>query len=898
MRANKTMLEQASSIILLIDDNPTNIGVVADALEQRDHRVLVAQDGTEGLARAELVHPDLILLDIMMPDMDGFAVCRRLKETPSTRDIPVIFMTALTAMDDKLAAFEAGAVDYVTKPLQIEEVVARAETQLKLGSMRKRLEAHRSELEQRVAERTAELDQSNRQLREEVAQRRKIQEELATREREFRTLAEHLPDNLARYDRHGCIVYFNPALETTLGLTTAEVQGKIPIETLPGPGRHEFQRYLMQTLTTGLPSEFELQIPDADIGMRLHHILFAAEHEADGTVSGALAIGRDITARKHAEREVKMLNLALDQAFDAVYLLDVDHNIRYVNKAAMQALGYTYNELLSLKLFDIDPDITREEADELAKRVIQHGRLPTTVESRHRRKNGETFPVEIGGATFRHEGESLFLATVRDISERKEAERLLHEQQEALRAALDNAPDAIVRYDRTLQRTYLNTTMQRALSFEPYQLLGSSPVDFSPVLEQEKYVALLRHVLETGAEQQEEFSFSAKGETRWADLRLAPEFDANGRVASVLLFGRDVTSRHRMERENALLRAMADNAVDPLIFAHSLEADAGLPMYYTNPSFAQHLGYEAEEMQGLRVSDVTGVNNEELAARMEELRRRKSLRFETEHRRKNGEWVPVEVTLSYLTHNDEELAAGYCMNISQRKEAEQRLQESHAQLQAFSSRLDAAREQERKHIARELHDDLGQCLTALRLQISAMGIELNRKDSALAQKVKGMLSLLDSTMQAVRNMSQKLRPAVLDMGVGAALDWLSRNFEKNTGIPCELVMDGHEATMPDECATVTFRVVQESLTNIARHAQARSAAIFLKRWDENHTFVLEISDNGKGFIPTVNHRDSFGLVGMRERLLAVGGTLEIISAPQKGTRVIARIPLNKERVGE
>jgi signal transduction histidine kinase len=137
----------ATATILIVDDTPANLALIVEYLEARQFRMLVAQGGEEGLQRAFLVQPDLILLDAIMPGIDGFEVCRRLKARESTRDIPVIFMTSLADTQDKLAAFEVGAVDYVVKPLQVEEVVARVNAQLALRAMHRQLTAANRELE-------------------------------------------------------------------------------------------------------------------------------------------------------------------------------------------------------------------------------------------------------------------------------------------------------------------------------------------------------------------------------------------------------------------------------------------------------------------------------------------------------------------------------------------------------------------------------------------------------------------------------------------------------------------------------------------------------------------------------------------------------------------------------
>jgi two-component system, sensor histidine kinase and response regulator len=145
--------EKSLQTILIVDDTPANLAVVVECLEDHGFRVVIAQDGEEGWRRAELVQPELILLDVVMPRLDGFETCRRLKALPSTRDIPVIFMTSLAETEEKVTGFKAGAVDYVTKPLQVDEVFARVSTHLNLRAMQKKLEAQNAQLQQEILER-------------------------------------------------------------------------------------------------------------------------------------------------------------------------------------------------------------------------------------------------------------------------------------------------------------------------------------------------------------------------------------------------------------------------------------------------------------------------------------------------------------------------------------------------------------------------------------------------------------------------------------------------------------------------------------------------------------------------------------------------------------------------
>ena len=571
-----------NATLLIVDDTPSNLGVAVRMFEEHGYRILTAQDGEEGLQRARHAQPDLILLDVMMPGIDGFEVCRELKADPATRDIPVLFMTSLASVEHKVKGFQVGAVDYLTKPLQVEEVMARVGTHLKLYAVQKRLEEqnaqldrHREELEQRVAERTAEL---------------------AAREREFRTLAENAPDNIVRYDRECRYLYANPQHEKTVGFLMGALIGKMPTECFPGSDdAAAYQARIMQAIATGRPTEYEATLPGDTNGPRYHHIRLTPERDEDGGVVAVLAIGSDITERKRAERELHLLHYALDSAFDATYLIDDDLRFRYVNEAAVRELGYSREELLSMDLLDIDPGATREMVrGMMAQTLAAGGHAPSIIESRHRRKNGEIFPIEIGATSFSYEGEMLHLTVVRNIAERKAAEHLLHEREQAIRAVVENSPDTIIRYDSQCRRIYLNPAMEKVFGQPRAQVLGTSPADSSVLPAQ--YVAAIRKVLDTGAEQRMESSYrDMTGQERWIDLRMAPEFGADGRVSTVLAIGRDITERKRAEealvaREREF-RTLAENIPDNII-----RYDRNGRKIYLNTATAQLMGVKPEAL--------------------------------------------------------------------------------------------------------------------------------------------------------------------------------------------------------------------------------------------------------------------------------------------------------------
>lgn len=225
------------------------------------------------------------------------------------------------------------------------------------------------------------------------------------------------------------------------------------------------------------------------------------------------------------------------------------------------------------------------------------------------------------------------------------------------------------------------------------------------------------------------------------------------------------------------------------------------------------------------------------------------------------------------------------------RESERQLEESYAQLRELAAHRESVREDERKHIARELHDELGQLLTALRMQISLLRVQFSENNPQLATHIKSMTELVDRTIHVVRDVVATLRPAALDMGIESSLEWLAEEFVKQTGIPCELHVAVDEIALDENRAVAVFRIVQESLTNVARHAEASRVEISLRQQRDH--YLLEVCDSGKGFDPAVRRKKSFGLVGVRERVHTLGGEITLSSALGQGTTVEVRIPIRK-----
>jgi signal transduction histidine kinase len=237
---------------------------------------------------------------------------------------------------------------------------------------------------------------------------------------------------------------------------------------------------------------------------------------------------------------------------------------------------------------------------------------------------------------------------------------------------------------------------------------------------------------------------------------------------------------------------------------------------------------------------------------------------------------------------------GTCQDITERKLAEAELLESRLQLRRLVSRLNSVREEEAKRIARELHDDLGQQLTALDMELSNLESAVGRAIPEPPRELRAMHRLVQNTIEGVQRLSGELRMGPLDhLGLAAAIESQVEEFRQRSGLRCTILHLDDTSGLSDPVATAIFRAVQEALTNVIRHAGARRVAVSLRRTE--HQVQVEVRDDGRG-ITESQARDpqAFGLLGMSERMHALGGKVRVVGEPNTGTVVSIEVPLNLE----
>ena len=488
---------------------------------------------------------------------------------------------------------------------------------------------------------------------------------------------------------------------------------------------------------------------------------------------------------------------------------------------------------------------------------------------------------------------ALWLAHQLRIDE--ELRSILIESEERLQAIIQSAMDAIIIADAEQRIVLFNAAAEQIFSCPSAKAIGANFSRF-----------VRGHLL------QSQLPYAANGDTASAPMHKiaqhlaltgmradGAEFPIDASISQVQLHGtnlfivilRDVTERKQVEaalRANEQrYRTLFSQAMDGILL---LDTEGNL--VDANDSFARMHGYGVDELlrMNLRALD-TPESLTHTPARIRRVLGGETIGFEVEQFHKDGHVVPLDVAASKIDIDGKTFVLAFHRDITERRRAEQEIKRSQQELRGLSKAANEALEAERRRTARELHDELGQSLTALKMDLESLRSVLPPDQPELGERTLAMHALLDSTIAATRRIAADLRPLMLDdLGLAAALDWLTHNFSKHTGIATDLVIDDSVAQVPEPLASALYRITQESLTNVAKYAQATSVEIRLER--DGDWVELTVRDNGRGIdAADQEKRGAFGLLGIRERVTLLGGEVAIKGKRGHGSEVCARIPL-------
>lgn len=466
-----------------------------------------------------------------------------------------------------------------------------------------------------------------------------------------------------------------------------------------------------------------------------------------------------------------------------------------------------------------------------------------------------------------------------------------------LAGLLESAMDAIISVDESQRIVLYNRAAERIFGWPADEVRGQPLEKLLPERFRGRHADHVRRFGATGVTSRRMsgssivYGLRANGEEFPVDASISQVDTPEGKLYTVIL--RDVTERIQAEQEQARLAArlagLLDSAMDGII-----TVDEGQRIILYNRAAEKIFGWSALQVIG-RPLDI--LMPKRFRAQHGEQMRQFGKTGVTSRRmggdrviygvRSTGEEFPMDASISQLETPEGKLFTVILRDVTERVRAQH-------ELATFAAEASGVREQEKSRIARELHDELAQSLTALKMDTMWLKDRVQSDPAAAVAKLDAMLAMLDTAVASTRRIAADLRPLVLDdLGLVPAIEWLVQNFTQRTGVRCELEVD-EALELGEPYATAVFRIVQESLQNVAKHARAGEVRVRVER--KEGALELAVQDDGAGFrMDDPRKPQSLGIVGLRERAHLLRGEVHIASEPGAGTRVQARIPLREEQ---
>ena len=472
---------------------------------------------------------------------------------------------------------------------------------------------------------------------------------------------------------------------------------------------------------------------------------------------------------------------------------------------------------------------------------------------------------------------------------------------EALRLSqfsIDQSPVGILWVNWDSHVRYANRAAEEMLGYSPGAVLERPLRDFDPGLTMDRWLNMWRRARnhKEGVHRSETLCVRADGSQFPADVTLS--FLRFQTAEYLVVYLNDITERHQvqaaLQESDARLQGIAAN-VPGLVFRLERSLLTGeLDFPYISEGSESLAGFSPATLRLREVGLRSLVHPDDRA----DYHRVQDLALDSDSdwswqgriltRQGQQRWAEIKAITRRLDDGTV-VWDGIVWDISESKRIELELDSSRGQLRELSAHLESVREEEKARIAREVHDELGQILTVLKLETSMCELAYAQLDPGLHERLNSMKKLIAQLFQLVRDVATSLRPPILDAGISSAIEWQARRFEARTHIPCLVQVPEHLPPLGASKEVGLFRILQEALTNVMRHAQAHTVELTLSV--QGRELCLSISDDGQGFVPAGGRPTSFGLVGMRERVLMLGGTLALHSVPGEGTTLTVRVPL-------
>ncbi len=859
--------------LLIVDDAPENLILLKANIKNNKVNLIQALSGEEALRKTQDIELALAIIDVRMPVMNGYELALKLNAKRSDDKVPVIFMTAENFNEmEVFKGYDNGAVDYIFKPYDNYILASKINVFLNLFNQK-----------QSILSDAALLKKSANKLI-------LANSALKKSEKIFKSYIDHAPDGVFVKDEKGKYLLVNKAASRITGYSKDELLRMSITDIIPEESWKDGMAHFRKLRTSGQAESIFL------FNHKNGTQRWLSVEEIKLTKKTFLGFAKDITLQKNAEellmKSERFLKETQNIAQLGSYTLylktgkwecsEILDEIFGINEDFEKSIdGWTSLihpdcKIEIIEYFENDVIKNKKDFDKEYKIIRQHDNATRWVHDTGRLKLDA------------HQQPLCMIGTISDITYRKEAEEKIRLANVRLRQFIDSNVIGVIvaTTDGEIIETndyYLNIIQYSRKEFEEGKVnwIAITPHEWLPA----DHKAIIELRQKGSCTPYEKEYINKKGERVSV---LISDAMLPGPEEQIVGFVLDITERKRAENE---IQKWA-NIFKNVEWGVAATISMGMKIEIMNPAFAKMHGFTVTELINQSILDLFAPEVRDKLPEIFCIIHKKGHHiFESLHIRKDGTVFPVLLDTTEIKDISGKVLyrAFNVQDITERKRAEEELKNSLDQLHQLSQYIERVREDERVAISRELHDDLGQALTAVKIDLAT--IKQNVSETETIAKIDKVSALVSDTIRTVQRLTSQLRPEIIDdLGLESAIEWYSKEFAQRNNIDFLLDLDPN-ITFTADVSLIIFRIMQESLTNISRHAKASKIEIVLNQSKDAINF--RISDNGIGISEVdINSKKSFGIISMRERAATLGGSFFISHEKDFGTVIKLILPLS------
>ena len=724
-----------------------------------------------------------------------------------------------------------------------------------------------------------------------TTERKLAEKKLRESEETYRMLFENSGTSILIIDGDGKYLMINERAASEMGHSPREIIGKSIFDYLPEPEAKKYLEFNNSLLASGGHREYE-DVFMVNGKQKTFFIIDQCLKDEYGNNFAIQSSSINITDRKKTEESLRLSETKWHNLFEilpvGVSIVDSKNGIEEFNTTLCQILDITKEGLMKgdyANRIYLRPDYTVMSPEEFPSMyALKENQIKRDVEIGVTKEDGSIIWTNVSAVPFSSTGSCITVTA--DITKRKLVEDTLKRSETLLKLFIEHSPATIAMFD--LDMKYIITSRRYLIDYDLLEqnIIGRYHYEILPDIPQ-RWKDIYMHCLSGITEHCEDDLFlRSNGKVDWIRWEICPWYEADGKIGGIILFSEIITERKIAEQS-----LKKSEEIWHKLVATSPEFIAILDIE-GNYLYLNHYatGFSEEDISGKKAVDfISGKSKAEFLAKFEKCKNTmETQHFEYDALTNNGTTGNYE---GYLVPIIEESKVTSVMSIANdithRKIADEEILKSREQLAQLIKHVNEVREEERTNIAREIHDDLGQSLACLKIDL--LGIKEDIQENVgQTKKIDKAIALVDTTLKTVQKLSSQLRPQMLDeLGLASAIEWQTNEFKKRTGIKCKLELEEID-DIADNIAISLFRIFQASLTNILLHSKAKSVSVKLEMKED--FIYLSVADDGIGIThEQLNSSKSFGIIGMRERANQINGKFEMNTQPGKGTKITVSV---------